>query len=214
MSGKSGLDMLLTQYNNSFNFRNYIQCFLDEFSDIRKAQSDTIKYRNLSNSFGMIVDDLAYLVGASRIIYGAASLGFFGFYENPSALPAGDDNIPDVGGVLRSDSDRESGDFVRTDAQLKSSIRARIVKMGSNVCTNDILAFCDLVLGKELPLELVEGDLKVDFIYHGRLSVSDKVLLAYMLPDLKPVGVGYSLKDDDGYISLVYGSSLYPPDVL
>lgn len=214
MAGKTGLEMLLSQYHDSQNLKNYIQCFLDEFQEVRQALADTLKYRTLADSFGIMVDDLAYLVGAGRVIYGAASLGFFGFYANPAALPAGDDNKPGVGGILRSDSDRESGDFVRSDTQLKDAIRARIVKIGSNACINDIIAFCDLILGRELPLELVEGNLKIDFVYHGSLSVSDKVLLAHMLPDLKPVGVRYSLKDDDGSIALVYGSALYPPDVL
>jgi hypothetical protein len=214
MAGKHGLDMLLTQYKSSTNLKKYIKCFLDEFEEIKVAIADTVRYRYLADSFGVMVDDIAYLVGTSRIIYGATSLGFFGFYANPAALPAGSDLTPGKGGILRSDADKESGDFVRSDSQLKDAIRGRIIKTVSNCKIEDILSFCDLVLGRELDLEIREGALKMDFIYHGTFSVAEKVLMAYMLPDIKPVGVSITLADDDGTIALVYSSVNFPPDNL
>lgn len=154
MAGKQGLNMLLSQYSQSPNLRAYIQCILDEFAEIKQANADVVKYRYLADSFGVMVDDIAYLVGASRTIYGAASLGFFGFFTNPSAYPAGDDNDPSLGGILRSDSDKESGDFVRTDAQLKNAIRARIIKIVGNCNIEQLITYVDLVLGREIDLEI------------------------------------------------------------
>lgn len=212
MAGKHGLNMLLSQYSKSQNLKDYISCFLEEFAEVHVAIADSIKYRRLADSFGVMVDDIAYLVGASRIIYGAAALGFFGFYTNPGAEPAGDDNNPAVGGILRSDSDRESGDFVRTDVQLKAAIRARVIKTITNCYIEDLLDFCDLVIGRPLDLEITEGFQSLDFRIHGTLSVAEKVLLSYMIPDIKPAGISATLEDDAGSISLVFGSALYPPD--
>ena len=214
MAGRHGLDLLLSQYKQSTNLQKYIKCFIDEFAEVKQAMSDSVKYRYLADSFGVMVDDIAYLVGASRTIYGAASLGFFGFFTNPGAFPAGDDNDPSVGGVLRSDGDKESGDFVRTDSQLKNAIRARIIKIVGNCNIEQLITYVDLVLGSEIDLEIKEGHQKMDFIVHGKLSVAEKVLMAYMLPDFKPVGISTSLKDDAGPISLVYVSNVYPPEKL
>lgn len=214
MAGKTGLQMLLAQYHESPNLKDYIQCFLDEFAEVKKSIDDSMKYRYLADSYGVMVDDIAYLVGTSRIIYGAASLGYFGFYNSPSALPAGNDAKPGVGGILRSDSDRESGDFIRSDAQLISAIRARIIKTVSNCNIDDIYRFCDLVLDRELPIIINEGKKRLDFVYDGILPVGDKVLLAHMLPDIKPVGVLFTLEDDNGSIALVQSSVNYPPDSL
>ncbi|QHJ79801.1 MAG: hypothetical protein [Caudoviricetes sp.] len=212
---KHGTEMLLSQYQNSPNLKAYIECFLSEFDEVKVAIADSIKYRRLADSFGVMVDDIAYLVGATRIIYGAASLGFFGFYSNPGAEPAGDDTVlPLEGGVLRSDADKESGDFVRTDTQLKGAIKARIIKTMTNCNIEDIIDFCDLVIGRSLKLEIKEGPLKMDFILHEKLSVSDKVLIAHMLPDIKPSGVSITLADTAGTIVLVYSSIVYPPDNL
>ena len=214
MAGKHGLDMLLSQYYESENLKAYISVFLSEFQEVRKAQEDVVKYRYLADSFGVMVDDIAYLVGTSRVIYGAAALGFFGFYSNPGALPAGDDKLPGTGGILRSDADRESGDFVRTDTQLKDGIRARIIKIMGSCTIEQLLTYVDLVVGHELPLEIVEGHQKIEYIVHETLGLASRVLLAHMLPDFKPLGISISLKDDSGDIALVYTSRVYPPEVV
>lgn len=212
MAGKHGTDMLLSQYQHSVNLKKYVNIFVSEFEEVRQAMKDAIKYRYLADSFGVMVDDVAYLVGASRVIYGAAALGFFGFYDNPGAYPAGDDNDPTKGGILRSDSDKESGDFVRTDIQLKQAIRARIVKIMGNCNIEQLITYIELVLGRTVDLEIKEGHQKIDYIVHGTLSVADKVLLAYMLPDFKPVGVAITLADNSGNIALVYVSKVYPAE--
>lgn len=211
MAGKKGLDMLLSEYKNSVNLRRYIKCLLDEFEEVHVAIADAVKYRYLAQSFGVMVDDIAYLVGASRIIYGASALGFFGFYTNPAAYPAGDDTKPGQGGILRSDSDKTSGDFIRTDTQLKNAIRARIIKITGNANIEQLLSFIDLVMGRTLDIEIKEGNHKMEYIVHDTLSVAERILMAYMLPDFKPVGVGITLTDDSGEIALVYGNSMYPP---
>lgn len=214
MAGAHGLDMLLSQYKHSPNLKQYIQNFLDVFDEIKQVNADVMRYRYLAQAFGIMVDDVAYLVGAGRTIYGAASLGFFGFYENPGALPAGDDNNPAIGGILRSDSDKESGDFVRTDTQLKSAIRARIIKIVGACTIEQLIQYIDLVIGRTLDIEIKEGHQKMDYVVHGTLSVAERVLMAYMLPDFKPVGIAITLADDSGNIALVYNSMVYPPEDL
>ena len=212
MAGKHGTDMLLSQYQHSVNLKKYVNIFVSEFEEIRQAQADSIKYRYLADSFGIMVDDVAYLVGASRIIYGAAALGYFGFYDNPGAYPAGDDNDPTKGGVLRSDSDKESGDFVRTDVQLKNAIRARIVKIIGNCNIEQLISYVELVLGRTIDLEIKEGNQNMKYIVHGTLSIAERVLMAYMLPDFKPVGISITLADNSGNIALVYIANVYPPE--
>lgn len=214
MATKRGLDMLLSQYKHSPNLKKYIKCFLDELAEVQTALDNVVKYRYLADSFGVMVDDIAYLVGASRVLYGAAALGYFGYYENPAAESTGDDTRPGVGGILRSDSDRTSGDFVRTDTQLKSAIRARIIKLVTNCNIDDLILFCELVVGRELDLEIVEGVLELNFIVHETLSVPERVLLSFMIPDIKPGGITATLKDDSGNIALVYYSTDYPSDVI
>lgn len=212
MAGKHGIDMLLAQYHESPNLKKYIQIIVDEFAEVRQAMSDSLKYRYLADSFGVMVDDIAYLIGASRVIYGAAALGYFGFFDNPGAFPAGDDNRQRYGGVFRSDSDRESGDFIRTDSQLKNAIHARIIKITGSCTVEQLITYVELILGRDIDLEIVEGDKNIQFKIHEELEVQEKVILSYMIPDFKPVGKTATLKDSAGNIALVRNSEVYPPE--
>ncbi|AGV99274.1 hypothetical protein PM1_058 [Pectobacterium phage PM1] len=214
MAGKSGLDMLLSEYANSPNLKKYIKCFLDEIAEVRQALDASIRYRYLADSYGVMVDDIAYIVGASRVITGATALGYFGFYKNPQAFPAGDDNNPSVGGVLKSDNDKDSGDFVRTDMQLKNAIRARVLKIVGACTIEQTIMYLDLMIGRSLKTEIVEGSLKMEIKIHETLSVADKLILAYMIPEFKPCGVQVTLEDAAGQIQLVYSSTYYPPESL
>lgn len=212
MAGKHGLDMLLVEYQNSPNLKKYIEILLTEFEEVSVAQEDSVRFRYLSDAFGMMLDDVAYLVGASRILYGAAALGYFGFYDEPSALPAGDDNNKFVGGVLKSDADRDSGDFVRNDTQLLAAIRARIIKIMGNCNVEQLIQYFDLIVGRSLKLEVKEGFKKIDYIVHEELTVADKVILSQMLSDFKPVGISITFADSTGNISLIENSKIYPPE--
>lgn len=212
MATKHGLEMLLSQYYNSPNLKKYISIFIEEFAEVKQAMSDSVKYRYLADSFGVMVDDIAYIVGTERVIYGAKALGYFGFYRDPSAFPAGDDNDPDVGGILKSDYDKDSGDFVRTDLQLKNAIKARITKITGNCDIEQIITYLELVIGRDLDLEIKEGFKRMDYIVHESLSVADKVMLAHMIPRFKPVGITVTLKDNNGVIDLVFSSKDFPPE--
>jgi hypothetical protein len=214
LDDKHGLDLLLNQYSNSQSLKEYIQCILSEFDEVKKALQDIVKYRYLADSFGVQVDDIAYLVGASRTIYGAKALGYFGYYEDPEAYGTGDDNQPGIGGRLKSDYDRDSGDFVRTDVQLKNAIRARIIKATSGCTLNDMYNFCDLIVGRSLPMVITEGKLSVDFHVKEELPVGDKVILSFAIADIKPAGITATFRDNSGNIELVYYSKDYPTSVI
>lgn len=209
-----GLDMLLNQYSKSANLKSYIKCFLDEIGEVKQAMEDIVKYRYLADSFGVQVDDIAYLIGASRTVYGAEALGYFGYYDDPEAYGTGDDNDKTVGGILKSDTDKDSGDLIRTDAQLKDAIRARIIKTVGCCTVNEMYAYCDLLVGRSLDMVITEGKLSVNFHVNAELPVPDKILLSFAIADIKPGGITATFSDNLGEIDLVFYSKEFPVSVI
>lgn len=207
---RSGLDLLLSQYRNSPNLIKYIAVLISEVVVLKKVAKDVIKYRQLSFSFGQQVDDIGDLVGRGRVIYGADALGYFGYYDNPQAYTAGDDNNPFIGGVLKGDENKGAGDLVMSDNAYKNAIRARAFKTTCFANTDDVLTYIDLLLGRDVPSEIIEGDLSVNIHVHEVLSVEDKALLSNILPDIKGAGITYSLEDDAGSIDLAFISTDFP----
>lgn len=108
---RRGLDLLLSQYRNSPNLIKYIAVLISEVEYLKIVASQVIKSRQLPTAFGQQIDDIGDLVGRERIIYGADALGYFGYYDNPQAYTAGDDNNPFIGGVLKGDENKSSGDL-------------------------------------------------------------------------------------------------------
>ncbi|MEY6830938.1 DUF2612 domain-containing protein [Enterobacter roggenkampii] len=200
---RHGLDLLLAQYRNSPNLIKYISIFLTEFDVLVKVFEDIKLKRRLPLAKGMQLDDIVEIVGTGRVVYGADPLGYFGYFDNPQAYAI------DVG-ILKSEDSKHSGDLILSDKQLRSRIKARIIKTMGNVCIEDLLQYCDLTLGRELDIELTEGTASVNLKYHGILSPADKALLSTSLTGIKVVGVPITLQDDAGNIVLQYPSKDYP----
>lgn len=203
MNERHGLNLLLAQYRNSPNLISYIAIFLSELEELEVVFQSIIKGRWLDFAFGEQLDCIAAIVGTSRTIYGAYPIGYFGYYDNAQAYGI---NV----GRFMSGYDKESGDLILTDTQLRARIRARIIKTMGNLCIEDVLEYCDLLLGRDLDLETIEGNASLQLKYHGTLDIYDKALLANVLYDTKVAGVSYSLKDDGGDIAIQINSIDYP----
>lgn len=206
MDERHGLNLLLAQYRNSPNLIKYISILLTEFSELELVFQAIILGRQFNTAVGFQLDCIAELVGTSRTIYGANALGYFGYYDNAQSYGI---NV----GRFRGKDDKETGDLILSDEQLKARIKARVIKTMGNLCIEDILEYCDLLLGRSLDIEITEGTASLHIRYHGVLSMYDKALLANVLYDIKVVGVAYTLEDDDGDIEVQIVSIDYPAEV-
>lgn len=97
-----------------------------------------------------------------------------------------------------------------SDKAYKNAIRARALKTTCFANTDDVLTYIDLLLGREVDSEIIEGNLSVTIHVHEELSVEDKSLLSNILPDIKGGGITYLLEDDAGSIDLTLISTDFP----
>lgn len=197
-------DLLLAQYKDSPNLAAYIGCFMAEVDIISKAIQDTINLRYLADATGKQLDVIGEIVGIGRIFYGAAALGYFGYYDDPqSATPSiGDAFNSNVGGVYKSVTDRDSADYVMDDATYKKAIYAKIVKNMTNCCIEDVLLYIDLVIGFSCDTEIVESSCNVDIYVHEDLNQLQRISLSLLISGVRPVGVSMTLRDNYGFITI------------
>lgn len=203
---RHGIDLLISQYRNSPNLIKYISILLSECQLLDIVFEAIVLGRRLDIAKGQQLDDIAVIVGTSRIVYGADPLGYFGYYDNPQANGIGI-------GYFKSDDDKDSGDLILTDPMLRNRIRARVIKTMGNSCIEDVLEYCDLLLSRKLDLEIQEEEATCHLIYHGTLDNADKALLANVIPDIKVVGVTFTLQDDAGDIEIIYESKDFPEGI-
>lgn len=196
--------LLLMQYKSSPNLSAYIDCFLQEVDIINKAIEDSINLRYLSNAKGKQLDVIGEIVGIGRIFYGAASLGYFGFYDDPqAAIPSiGDAFDSTVGGVYKSITDRDSADYVMDDGTYKKAIYAKIIKNMTNCCIEDVLLYIDLIVGFSCDTEIVESNCHSDIFVHENLTQQQRISLSLLINGVRPICVSMTLRDNHGVITI------------
>lgn len=197
-------DLLMMQYKSSPNLSAYINCFLQEVDIINKAIQDTINLRYLADAFGKQLDTIGEIVGIGRTFYGAASLGYFGFYDDSQAAnpSIGDAFNPAVGGVYKSITDRDSADYVMNDVTYKKAIYAKIIKNMTNCCIEDVLLYIDLVVGFSCDTEIVESNCHVDIFVHENLLQQQRISLSLLINGVRPICTSMTLRDNRGTITI------------
>lgn len=197
-------DMLLSQYKDSPDLAKYIGCFMSEVDIITKAIEDTINLRHLADAFGVQLDAIGEIVGLKRIFYGAAALGYFGFYDDPqAAIPSiGDADNSTIGGIYKSIGDKDAADYIMDDATYKRALYAKIVKNMTNCCIEDVLFYIDLLMGFSCDTEIVEGDCRVDIYVHEDLNQLQRISLSLLISGVRPVCVFMTLRDNHGTIAV------------
>ncbi len=195
--GESRVDtLIISQYKDSTNLKDYIKAFVKPIEEIKVANVDSINSRSIDMATGESLDKIAKVVGEDRVVRGAAALGFFGFDDNPSALGLSE-------GIFYSYGDKTTDDLVMSDPLLRSAIRARIIKNTSGGKIEDILKFCDLITDSELNTELTETKGGVHLRFHETLTPSARLLLSIRIRQITSVGVLVTLEDDTGTIEVV-----------
>lgn len=199
------VDKMLWQYRGAENLQAYIKALAYEIDAITKATEDTINLRYLADAFGYQLDVIGEIVGQGRVFYGAASLGYFGFYDEPqSAVPSiGDIFDVTVGGIYKGLGDKDSGDLVLGDEAYRRSIYAKIIQNGSNCRINHMLTFIDLITGVTCNTEITEPNpCEVHINIKEDLTQPQRINASLLLPNLRPVGVKMTAEDNYGVITL------------
>lgn len=197
-------DLLLAQFKDSPNLAAYIGCFIAEVDIISKAIQDSINLRYLADAFGKQLDVIGDIVGLSRTFYGAAALGYFGFYDDPQAeVPSiGDYRDPTIGGVLKSLSDKSAADFVMDDETFKKAIYAKIIKNMTNCCIEDVLLYIDLIVGFSCDTQITETNCHSDIYIHENLNQLQRISVSLLISGVRPIGVSMTLRDNHGAIAI------------
>lgn len=198
------LENLISQYSESNNLQNYVAAQTSCFNDMKFEQENARASREIDAARGFALDAIGDIVGAQRKVKGAASGGFFGFYENSLALGTGDENDPSVGGVLYDENVPVSSDYVMSDPSMRAWIRARILVNSKPRDVETTAQFIRYLFGESaiLPFTIVEGYLSYKVIIAGELSPTLRAVFAKRITQIKPQGISMLLEDSSGNIQL------------
>ena len=182
--------MLLEQYANSTNLKDYIACLLEEFDELY-VQMDAVNFgRFLKYAVGAQLDTIGEILQQSRNIKtdGAENFGFVG--ANYVAGMA-DNATPLAGGVFL---DSQNSKF--TVVPLVDDVYRRLLLVRGQCVTTDTLtvnklySLIDILVPGTQPIEILElrnGSLEVRISNH-RATLTDISLLKAISHWLIPAG--------------------------
>ena len=200
--------IMLSEFRNSPNLISYIKQFTTEIDEVSKAIQDTINYRHLADATGKQLDVIGEIVGVGRIFYGAAALGYFGFYDDPqAAFPSiGSTTDTTKGGIYKSITDPDAADYVMDDVTYKKAIYAKILKNMTNCCIEDVLLYIDLMVGYSCNTQITETSCAVAIYVHENLTQVQRIALSVTIDGVRPAGVAMTLRDNRGFIDIKKGN--------
>ena len=206
-STQRAVNLLMQQYPSSPNLIKYVEILMSPWEALYKVNNDLKTLRSIDSSFGIQLDHIGEVVGQKRIYPGAAPLGYFGFFAEPTTYGPGETADPTVGGALRGTGELESGDLVLSDEDYKRALKARIFRASSNCNINDMYAFLEIIIGQTLDLSIEEDATYpiTNITYTGTFSLLNKAVLSQILTGIKPIGTQMNLFDGNGVIPLVGG---------
>lgn len=220
-------EMIRAQFAGSTNFLAYIDVLMEEVQELTQATLDSLQYRYLNEAYGKQLDFIADIVGASRVIAGAAALGLYGFYDDAGSQGVNDALDPaSPGGVFWSEGEDISADLIFPDEELYSYIKARIIKNSRPPTINNMIEYNTLLVGDpNIVLHIQEGfqtgvapvdePAYLNLHYDGFFTIVQRTVLTTLTKDFKPIGVRMTLSDNSGDIAfpnLLLPNSLDPTE--
>ena len=196
--------MLLDQYVNSTNLKEYMGAFVSEM-DLLFAETERVYLgRFLEYATGDSLDTIGVILDQPRGIN--LPTQFFGFQGAPNvASPSfSDEAVPQDGGIFRSEGQSATGNYVLSDGEYRRLLTAKAMLNTREECgINNVYYLISVLIGKtpevlRLLTSAVSGsgvaDRQVELeISQADTSGSDKALIEYFSQYLFPLGTGLTV---------------------
>lgn len=166
---------------------------------------------DLDTAVGAQLDVIGEWVGQTRIIPNVLVVLFFGFQDNPAALPYGEEGNLSVGGRFLEEGEPESGTTVLADPEYRTILRAKIVRNNSFGSTADIVRSLAFIF--DAPAVISDPGIMAIGVAIGRpLTLVEQAIITGLDILPRPAGVrlewiGYYDADDylgfDGQVGAV-----------
>ncbi len=128
--------LLLQQYHNSPNLKEYLMCYFEEFNILFAEIQRLDLGRQLECAEGVQLDIIGDILGRNRNI--TVTKEFFGFINAPLAQSFGDLNNASVGGFFKDLNESGATVLPIDDGLYRNLLKARAYILGSNNSVMDI----------------------------------------------------------------------------
>lgn len=144
---------------------------------------------DLDTAEGVQLDSIGAWVGQSRLIPGVLLVEYFGFVDNPAALPYGEEGNASVGGRFYDEGEPIVETSLLADPEYRLIIRGRIVKNHAKGKTSDFINAINFMFQATSIIDDVQGNMTIG-VYIGRpISLVERAIILNLDILPRPAGV-------------------------
>lgn len=186
-------EMLLSQYRNSPNLKEYLGCYMTELDELFVQMESVIDGRLLDNATGYSLDIIGRILVCNRGI--EVPVGYFGFEGADGAKKMANSATPTDGGIFLSQGKRLSTTTALSDTSYRRLLKARAYCITrESFSIDDLCTVIELILGRVIPQAVVETGMALDLrIGTGHLSPGERIIIRAVKDWFIPMGVSFKL---------------------
>ena len=196
--------MLLMQYSNSTNLKEYIGAFVSEMDYLFQQIEEVYQGRFIKNAVGRQLDIIGIILDEERGIN--LPRQFFGFSDSnngspipfPNTAKMADKSSPTDGGIFRSSEQSFTNNYVLSDTEFRRLLYAKATLLTRDECSRDNAYYImSLLLGRFPRIMQIEEPaprrLLINFSTED-VSMADVALISYFGKYLIPLGTSLTIQ--------------------
>lgn len=196
MNEKKYLSLITSQHRDKPKFYETVKTVIDPIVDCFNFLNTLNQNFDIDEARGQNLQILADWVGASKTIPNSMPLAFFGFADQPSALPFGEQDGTGWGGYWRESGVSSYSAITMTDDQFKRAVKAKILLNQSDSTLESAKLIIEAAILKKFRIK-DNFDMSVRFEFFEPYELLDRELVRLLFP--LPSGVRLEFGDDDDY---------------
>lgn len=196
MNEKKYLSLITSQHRDKPKFYESVKTVIDPIIDCFNFLNSLNQNFDIDVAKGQNLQILAEWVGASKTIPNSMPLPFFGFADQPSALPFGEQDGTGWGGYWRESGVSSYSAITMTDDQFKRAVKAKILLNQSDSTLESAKLIIETAILKKFRIK-DNFDMSVHFEFLEPYELLDRELVRLLFP--LPSGVRLEFGDDDDY---------------
>lgn len=180
--------LITSEHNQKPKFMAMVGLVTGAIGDVNVGIQSIQPAFDLDQAVGAQQDVIGEWVGQSRVIPGVLVVGFFGFADDASASPFGEQADPSIGGRFYEQGEAFQSTTVLGDVDYLTVLKARIVRNQSDGTLADLEAALQFIFGTACQVA-DNGTLSISIHVSAPLTPTQKALLLGLDLLPRPAGV-------------------------
>lgn len=181
-------DLITSEHSDKPKFMATVGAVTGAVANITALINSIPAAFDLDNAVGAQLDIDGLWIGQDRAIDGVLEVQFFGFEDNPVAMPFGEETNPSIGGRFYEEYESFTSTSILKDVEYKTVLRAKIVKNQAKGTSADLARSIGFIFNTSASI-VDNGDMTISITLGRPITTTERALVDNLDILPRPAGV-------------------------